>query len=86
MLGNKFYLLIKNTVFIQNTKYIGVIEGRISLWDGLIGISLWDATTKSNFSLVLKPIEAWDVYHIILMYITLFTNKYTRLLVWFHRW
>ena len=29
--------------------------------------------------LVLKPIEAWNVYNMILMYITLFTNEHTRL-------
>ena len=40
-----------------------------------IWLSLWDAATKSKFSFVLKLIETWNVYNMILMYITLFTNE-----------
>ena len=60
------------------------VEGPISIWDGLIRISLRDAT-KWNFSLVSKLIEAWNVYSMVLMYITLSTNehKFVRLICLF---
>ena len=44
-------------------------------------MDLWDAETKSKFSFFLKQIDAWNVYNLIIMYITLFTNEHIK---WFY--
>ena len=67
--------------FINQFQFHNYLEGRISLLHGQIWISWWDAATNSNFSVVLKLIEAWNLYNknMIFMYMTLSTKEHTRL-------